>query len=95
MRRLSRSLSRFETQDIKTQPMNQPIYLPPFPKGEGRGGRWLNPWRVSRLFNVEEFLSFRLLRPSQAPVGRGDPLGRGKKRIEKEGSRIYIIILQY
>ena len=29
MLRLSRSLSRFETQDIKTQPMNQPIYLPP------------------------------------------------------------------
>ena len=26
MQRLSRSLSRFETQDIKTQPMNQPLF---------------------------------------------------------------------
>ena len=26
MLRLSRSLSRFETQDIKTQPMNQPLF---------------------------------------------------------------------
>jgi hypothetical protein len=27
MQRLSRSLSRFETQDIKTQPMNQPLFF--------------------------------------------------------------------
>ena len=58
MLRLSRSLSRFETQDIKTQPMNQPLFSYDLKLAVvvGRKAllRWDEGWREESERRVEE-----------------------------------------